>query len=92
MAETLTAQEVAQWMANQVSEHGELYQEDALHLIEKNFGEEFTEQKDNGSWGIASAVLKAFTSLTTETVVWVKGERYWRPREDGDAPGRSQDA
>ncbi|SDN55570.1 DUF6953 family protein [Allokutzneria albata] len=92
MAETLTPQDVAQWMADHVSELGELYQEDALYHIEKNFGQEFTEQKDNGSWGIARNVLRAFNSLTAETVVWVRSERYWRPREDGDAPGRSQEA
>jgi hypothetical protein len=86
-----TADEVAQWMAEQVRAHGELRQEDAVYDIEEKFGEEFVYENENGNPAITKEVLRHFTKLTAEDVVWQRGEKTWRPREPGDAKGRQQD-
>lgn len=83
--------DVASWMVAELSRNGELYQEDAAEAIRDRFGDEFVYENDNGNLAIDKAVLTAFRKATGDTVVWVKGERCWRRREDHDGPGRAQD-
>lgn len=45
---------------------------------------------DNGSLAIDKRVLREFRNLIEDTVVWVRGERYWRFRENYDEPGKRQ--
>lgn len=75
-------------MLDQVEQHHELYQIDALDGILKNFGPEFTTTNRNGSTVIHPKVTKAFTKLTADIVVWDHWGRYWRKRKPGDPPGR----
>jgi hypothetical protein len=84
-----TPLEVAEWMAERVTADGQLYQHDAVHQIEMMFGEQFVCEK-NGRPAIVDGVLRKFTQLTKETVVWNAYGLHWRPREPGDAPGRTQ--
>jgi hypothetical protein len=85
-----TAQDVAQWMLSETKKTGYLEQAWAVSEIEDRFGEEFTYINDRGANAIDREVLKAFRELSGNTVVWARVSRYWRPRESGDEPGRTQ--
>ena len=84
-----TPQEVAEWMAQAVTEQGRLYQERAVRHIAEHFGEEFTYENESGNPAIAKPVLRAFRRLTEDTVVWERGDRSWHVRTDRDGAGRS---
>ena len=84
-----TAKEVAEWMAGEFVNTGELYQADAAASIADKFGEEHIYYNEHGNPAINSDVLKEFKKLTP-TAVWVRAGRYWRSRDIGDEPGRQQ--
>jgi hypothetical protein len=67
------------------------YQDQVVEEIAERFGEEFTYENENGNPAIDKAVLKEFRKLSSEQVVWVRGERCWRLRERDDAAGRQQE-
>ena len=69
----------------------ELYQESAVYDIAQKFGKEFTYDNENGNLAIRKDVLTIFRKLTKDSVVWERGERYWRPRQKFDDPSRRQD-
>lgn len=77
-------------MLSVIEEHGELSQNNAYYMINKEFGVGFTTVASNGSPSIRGSVLTAFKKLTEDTVVWERGEKKWRKREFYDAPGRDQ--
>ena len=58
--------------------------------IEDLFGDEFTYVNENGNRAIDKKVLAEFRKLTKDTVVWERGERRWRLREDYDESGKRQ--
>jgi hypothetical protein len=84
------ASTVAKWMLSELRREGALYQESAVSDIEDRFGERFVYDNENGNRAISREVLSAFRKLTGATVVWDRTERYWRLRESGDDPSRSQ--
>jgi len=59
----------------------------ASHLEE--YASDLTYTNDNGNIGIDKRVLKEFNDLTPD-VVWSRGSRQWRYREDHDEPGKRQ--
>jgi hypothetical protein len=83
-----TAYDAAQWMFDEVSQKGELYQADAVSEIERRFGKEFIYINDNGNPAIAKDVLKHFRKLTADTLIWERSYRYWRQRTENDTAGR----
>ncbi len=85
-----TAREVAEWMAKQLVQFGELYQADAVGEIEERFGDDHVYENANGNPAISKDVLAEFRKLTPD-YVWVRSERYWRKRETCDESGRMQD-
>lgn len=82
--------EIAEWMVQEIRESGELYQEVAVDEIEKLFGSERLYDNGNGNQAISKNVLASFRELTKDEVIWVRGELFWRKREDFDEPGRLQ--
>lgn len=84
-----TAQ-VAAWMLEELRREGLLYQETVVYEIARRFGEGFTYENENGNLAISRAVLNAFGRVSGDEVVWSRSERYWRPRERWDLPGRQQ--
>jgi len=90
MGKEVAAQDVAQWMLEQVEKYGELYQWDAVSSIIEIFGEEFSYVNDNGNDAISPKVLAAFRKLSGNKVVWERSERLWRERTDWDEDSRSQ--
>ena len=87
--ESVTAGDVARWMADQITEHG-LLDQAAAERIGRTFGTAFASMNGNGTWAIAPAVLAAFRKRTAATVVWERSGQLWRPRSPGDPPGRRQ--
>lgn len=85
-----TPETVAQWMLDEIGRRKDLFQMDAVSGVAKKFGAEFTYTNKNGNPAIHKKILDAFDKLTGNTVVWEPRGRYWRKREDGDKPGRSQ--
>lgn len=73
--------EVAEYMTSQINENEVLYQDEIVHKIEEEFGDEFVYVNKNGNVSIDQNVLEKFRDLTPE-VVWVRGERMWRFREE----------
>ena len=54
------------------------------------FGDDFVYINENGNLAIEKKVLNVFRKLTDDSVVWSRGERMWRLREENDEPGRQQ--
>ncbi|MBY4589406.1 DUF6953 family protein [Rhizobium redzepovicii] len=79
-----TARQIAEWMVEQMSGKGYLYQEVIVYQIIKVWGKEWTYRNNNGNPAISKDVLKEFRKLTEETVVWERGERAWRPKRPND--------
>lgn len=87
---TPSAKDVAEWMLEAVRREEYLYQNVVVYEIAEKFGEEFTYTNNNGNLAIDSRVLNEFRKLTGDTVVWERGQRLWRSREEHDDPGRRQ--
>lgn len=83
-------EDVAAWMLKELDRQKYLYQADVVYEIEKRFGEQFVYDNQNGNRAIDGRVLKAFRTLTGDTVVWERGQRMWRRREKYDEGGRRQ--
>jgi hypothetical protein len=90
MADDVTPATVARWMLEEIERKGDLFQMDAAEGIAAKFGAAFTYENQRGNPAIGPRVLKAFNKLTADTVVWEYWGRYWRKRQPGDKPGRSQ--
>ena len=86
-----TAREVAEWMVIAPDAEGELAQEDACEQIYNLFGKRFIYENSEGGESIDKAILKEFRKLTSDDVVWSRGDLLWRKREESDGPGRQQD-
>jgi hypothetical protein len=65
-----TAQEIAEWMLDELTRSGELYQETAVAHVALKFGYEFTYDNENGNLAIRSVV---FRRLAKDSVVWERG-------------------
>lgn len=85
-----TAKDVAQWMVEELTRLGQLYQQTVVYDIASKFGDEFTYHNNNGNLAIDAKVLAEFRKLTGDKVVWSKSYRFWRLRESSDQPGRKQ--
>ena len=83
-----TTEDVARWMQGKMERDGNLYQIDAAHDIEAEFGREFVYENERGNLAIERRVLRAFRKLTEDTVVWMRWKRCWTKREKNDPPGR----
>lgn len=90
MATTHTPDDVARWMLDELRKVKYLYQETVVYDIQSRFGEEFVYFNDNGNLAISKKVLSSFKQITSDAVIWERGQRLWRFRENYDEPGRQQ--
>jgi transcriptional antiterminator Rof (Rho-off) len=88
MSAAVTPEQIAEWMLAELERDGYLYQETAAYEVASRFGEEYTYVNKNGNTAIRADVLSAFEKLTVGTVVWERGTRLWRKRQDYDPPSR----
>lgn len=85
-----SVEDVARWMLDVISRDEFLYQDDAVYTIADLYGDRFVYENANGNLAISKEVLAAFRKLSEQNIVWVRGERMWRLREESDTPGRMQ--
>jgi hypothetical protein len=86
-----TASDVARWMLDRFSTETLLYQQTTAYDIKERFGERFVYTNSSGNLAISKEVLAKFRKISKDTVVWVRGQKYWRARQETDKPGRKQD-
>jgi hypothetical protein len=86
----MTAQQVAEWMLEELRRVEYLRQQTVVEDIASRFGEEFTYINDRGNRAIRKDILDAFNELSGDSVVWERGDRLWRMRESHDELGRRQ--
>jgi len=86
-----TEREIAAWMLAEVLEGDWVYQEVIVPKTHGKFGEEFVYVNENGNYAISKDVLTEFRKVSGSQIVWERGERAWRLRAAGDAPGRQQE-
>jgi hypothetical protein len=56
----------------------------AVAYSTEHFGDGFISTNEDGTRGIAGAVLSAFQTLTQGTVIWDRWEKCWRQRQPDD--------
>lgn len=84
----MKASDVAIWMLSELSREGCLYQDDVVDYLVKSKAEDLTRENNDGNLVLATSVLGSFQKLTSETVVWVRPDFYWRFRVPEDEEGR----
>jgi hypothetical protein len=82
--------EIAKYMVDELQKDGILHQDFIVYEIIEKFGEDYTYLNPNGNYAIDKGVLQEFRKMTEDSVVWVRGERYWRKREEDDEVGKRQ--
>ncbi|MGX5842799.1 DUF6953 family protein [Mesorhizobium sp. ArgA1] len=85
----MTPLEGAELMLGALNQFGHLTQVDAVNRLQMESQEDCVYWNANGNMAIRPEVLKEFNRLTPNAV-WLRASRYWRPRQEGDQPGRSQ--
>lgn len=79
---------VVTWMLSQIKKDGCIYQDDVVDFLVKNEAEHLARENSEGNLVVGREILSAFLALTNDAVVWVKPDRYWRPRVKEDEAGR----
>lgn len=79
---------IATWMQAELERDNCLYQDDVVDYLEKNGYHELLKENSDGNIVLGLKVLNAFKKLNSESVVWVKPDRYWRPRVPEDESSR----
>lgn len=72
-----TADDVAEWMLNEVKSAGILHQSAAVAHIMSHFGEHFIYINDNGNQSIGKDVKKAFRKLHNGRAAWERDGFFW---------------
>ena len=85
MADKSDERLIAEWMLGEFEKKGELFQVDAVMIIEKNFGAKFIGSNDNGNQSISPKVLSEFRKLTEGSVVWSRSEFCWKRKASSDS-------
>ena len=80
--------DVANWMLGEIERDGCIYQDDVVDYLVKAKADHLLRENSDGNLVVGKAVLDSFLRLTNDKVVWVKPDRYWRPRVAEDEQGR----
>jgi len=72
-----TEQTVAEWLIDKIRTEGTLYQEEAVYLIEQQFGAAWVYEDVNHNPAINQTVLKLFRHLHGGTIQWDNTQRCW---------------
>lgn len=71
------AQEIANWMLQEVKEVGILRQEAAVSFILQNYGEQYLYVNENGNQSIDKEVKKLFKKMHGGRVAWDRDGFFW---------------
>jgi hypothetical protein len=72
-----TEKTVAQWLVEKVRAEGTLHQEEAVHLIEHEFGRHWVYEDVNHNQAINQTALKQFRQIHGGAIQWDNTERAW---------------
>lgn len=72
-----TAQQVAEWMVQEIRFKGILYQTEAISYVREHFGEEFVYVNENGNASLEKEVKKAFRKLHGGRIAWDRDGFMW---------------
>lgn len=73
----VTAQDVAEWMVQEIRFKCILYQSDAIAYVKAHFGDEFVFVNENGNPSFTKEVKKAFRKLHGGKVAWDRDGFFW---------------
>lgn len=73
----VTAQQVAEWMVEEIRFKGNLYQTDAIEYVKAHFGEQFVFINENGNASLSKEVKKAFRKLHGGRIAWDRDSFMW---------------
>ncbi|NEW05392.1 hypothetical protein GK047_05090 [Paenibacillus sp. SYP-B3998] len=74
---SITANEVAEWMFQELQSAGILHQKEAVEYITRNFGEAFIYVNENGNRAIGKDVKKVFKKLHGGRAAWERDGFFW---------------
>jgi hypothetical protein len=74
---SITANDVALWMFNEMRNAGVLRQQDAVAYIRSHFGESFIYTNEAGNESIDKEVKKAFKKLHGGKAAWDRDGFFW---------------
>ena len=86
-----TPEDVAQWMQDELEKTSLLYQWEAILELQSRFGDDFIYLNESGNFAIDRRVLRAFSNLTEDDIVWRRTEGCWVKRSPHDPAGRQAD-
>ena len=75
-------------MVDKLEMDGCLYQDDIVDYLVRNDNEDLLRENSNGNLVLDRSLLKRFKDLTSDNVVWVQSDFYWRYRVLEDDTGR----
>ena len=75
-------------MVDKLETDGCLYQDDIVDYLVRNDNEDFLRENSDGNLVLDRSLLKRFKDLTSDNVVWVQSDFYWRYRVLEDDTGR----
>ena len=68
---------IAERLVQIIEERHDLYQVDAVEIIESEFGSEFIQESTSGGSSIDPRILQAMKTLSDE-IEWVRAGKLWR--------------
>ncbi|HUC92073.1 MAG TPA: hypothetical protein VMS09_08605 [Paenibacillus sp.] len=72
-----TAQQVAEWMVEEIRFRGILRQSDAIEYVRSHFGEAFVFVNERGNQSLSKDVIKAFRKLHGGKIAWDRDGFFW---------------
>ncbi len=75
-------------MMSGLANDGCLYQQDVVDYLIKLGCEHLLKENADGNLVLSTSVVTQFRKLSTNNVVWVKPDKYWRYRVPEDEDGR----
>ncbi|EDY5782172.1 hypothetical protein GPP02_000054 [Salmonella enterica] len=75
-------------MLESLKNQGCIYQDDVVDYLVKNGSENLLTENADGNLVLGRTLLNCFKKLTSENVVWVRKDFYWRFRTNEDDIGR----
>lgn len=75
-------------MISKLEADGCLYQDDVVDYLVRTHNEDLLKENTDGNLVLDRVLLKRFKDLTSDNVVWVQSDFYWRYRVLEDDTGR----
>ena len=75
-------------MIGKLEADGCLYQDDVVDYLVRSHNEDLLRENTDGNLVLDRPLLKSFKSLTSNDVVWVQSDFYWRYRVAEDEKTR----